>query len=63
MEEERWRWEEWKRVPGDFNHVQLSLEPFCTYRFRVTAVNEIDRSDDSQPSERHATPPAGESQG
>uniref|UniRef100_A0A7N8Y9I8 Neural cell adhesion molecule L1.1-like n=1 Tax=Mastacembelus armatus TaxID=205130 RepID=A0A7N8Y9I8_9TELE len=49
---------EWKRVPGDFNHQQLSLHPYCTYRFRVIAVNEIGRSDPSIPSGYHSTPPA-----
>ncbi|XP_026189309.1 neural cell adhesion molecule L1.1-like isoform X2 [Mastacembelus armatus] len=57
-EEGKWRWEEWKRVPGDFNHQQLSLHPYCTYRFRVIAVNEIGRSDPSIPSGYHSTPPA-----
>lgn len=57
-EEDRWRWENWKTVPGDFNHLQLSLRPFCTYRFRVIAVNEIGSSDPSEPSDHHSTPPA-----
>ncbi|XP_068601882.1 neural cell adhesion molecule L1.1-like [Brachionichthys hirsutus] len=57
-EEERWRWEEWKRVPGDFNHLQLSLNPFCTFRFRVVAINELGLSDPSVPSDHHSTPPA-----
>ncbi|XP_041801326.1 neural cell adhesion molecule L1-like [Chelmon rostratus] len=54
----KWRWEEWKRVPGDFNHLQLTLHPYCTYRFRVTAVNELGSSDPSGPSDHHSTPPA-----
>lgn len=58
--EEKWKWEEWKKVPGDFNHLQLSLHPYCTYRFRVIAVNELGRSGPSEPSDHHSTPPAGE---
>ncbi|CAN9515239.1 unnamed protein product [Ophioblennius macclurei] len=57
-EEDRWRWEEWRRVPGDFNHVELRLQPYCTYRFRVVAINEVGHSDASVPSDRHSTPPA-----
>lgn len=58
-EEERWRWEQVKEVPGDFNHVQLRLQPYCTYRFRVIAINEIGHSNASAPSEHHSTLPAG----
>ncbi|XP_045912589.1 neural cell adhesion molecule L1.1-like isoform X1 [Micropterus dolomieu] len=57
-EQKKWQWEEWKRVPGAFNHWELTLHPYCTYRFRVIAVNELGRSDPSEPSEHHSTPPA-----
>nr|XP_020464728.1 neural cell adhesion molecule L1.1-like isoform X3 [Monopterus albus] len=57
-EEGKWRWLEWKRVPGDFNHLQLTLHPFCTYRFRVIAINDFGPSDPSRPSAQHSTPPA-----
>uniref|UniRef100_A0A671YQ68 Neural cell adhesion molecule L1 n=1 Tax=Sparus aurata TaxID=8175 RepID=A0A671YQ68_SPAAU len=57
-EEGKWKWEEWKKVPGDFNHLQLSLHPYCIYRFRVIAVNEIGPSEPSEPSGHHSTPPA-----
>ncbi|XP_070766499.1 neural cell adhesion molecule L1.1-like [Enoplosus armatus] len=57
-EEGKWRWEERERVPGDFNHLQLNLRPYCTYRFRVIAVNMLGRSNPSGSSEHHSTPPA-----
>ncbi|XP_069581925.1 neural cell adhesion molecule L1.1-like isoform X1 [Brachyistius frenatus] len=57
-EEARWTWEELKQVSGEFSHVQLSLHPFCTYRFRVAALNNVGRSNWSIPSEHRSTPPA-----
>ncbi|XP_070696233.1 neural cell adhesion molecule L1.1-like isoform X2 [Pempheris klunzingeri] len=54
-EEVKWKWELWKKVPGDFNHLQLTLHPYCTYRFRVIAVNELGPSDPSEPSDHHST--------
>ncbi|XP_068566599.1 neural cell adhesion molecule L1.1-like isoform X2 [Cebidichthys violaceus] len=57
-EEDRWVWGKLKYVPGDYNHVELSLDPYCTYRFRVSAVNEIGSSDPSKPSDHHSTAPA-----
>lgn len=58
-EEVKWRWERLKSVPGDFNQVQLKLHPYCTYRFRVIAVNDLGHSNSSEPSNHHSTPPAG----
>uniref|UniRef100_A0A8D3B140 Neural cell adhesion molecule L1 n=1 Tax=Scophthalmus maximus TaxID=52904 RepID=A0A8D3B140_SCOMX len=55
---EEGKWQLWRRVPGDFNHLQLTLHPYCTYRFRVIAVNEIGHSNPSKPSDHHSTPPA-----
>lgn len=37
----------------------LPLAPYVAYQFRVSAVNEVGRSQPSPPSERHETPPAG----
>ncbi|KAM4738132.1 LOW QUALITY PROTEIN: neural cell adhesion molecule L1.1-like [Anableps anableps] len=51
-------WKKWRMVPGDFSHIQLSLQPFCTYRFRVTAVNEMGQSNPSEPTTEHSTPPS-----
>ncbi|XP_020791244.1 neural cell adhesion molecule L1.1-like [Boleophthalmus pectinirostris] len=57
-EKSRWKWEELRRVPGDVNEIELRLHPFCTYRFRVTAVNELGPSEPSQASPEHSTQPA-----
>uniref|UniRef100_A0A8C2WXX3 Neural cell adhesion molecule L1 n=1 Tax=Cyclopterus lumpus TaxID=8103 RepID=A0A8C2WXX3_CYCLU len=51
-------WAMLRSVPGDFNHVQLPLDPYCTFRFRVLAASEVGLSDPSRPSEEHRTPPA-----
>ncbi|XP_040910245.1 neural cell adhesion molecule L1.1-like isoform X2 [Toxotes jaculatrix] len=57
-EEGKQRWEEWRRVPQDFTHLQLTLHPYSTYRFRVIAVNEIGHSEPSETSGLHHTEPA-----
>lgn len=57
-EEALWEWKEVKRVPGDFHEVELKLDPFCTYRFTVTAVNHLGPGQASQPSDHYSTPPA-----
>uniref|UniRef100_A0A8C5HJB4 Neural cell adhesion molecule L1.1-like n=1 Tax=Gouania willdenowi TaxID=441366 RepID=A0A8C5HJB4_GOUWI len=57
-EEGRWKWAEFWRVPGDFDHTQLALHPYCSYRFRVIAVNQVGRSHPSDASDLHRTPPA-----
>uniref|UniRef100_H3BYV2 Neural cell adhesion molecule L1 n=1 Tax=Tetraodon nigroviridis TaxID=99883 RepID=H3BYV2_TETNG len=57
-EQEKWKWEETQKVPPNSQHLKLSLRPYCTYRFRVITVNEVGRSDPSEPSDSHRTPPA-----
>ncbi|XP_038165165.1 neural cell adhesion molecule L1.1-like isoform X3 [Cyprinodon tularosa] len=51
------RWQVLKEIPGDFSHIQLSLQSFCIYRFRVIAGNEVGRSHPSKATNKHATPP------
>lgn len=57
--EEPGRWEELARVPGKETTATLSLAPYVRYQFRVIAMNEVGRSQPSQPSDHHETPPAG----
>ncbi|KAG7283817.1 hypothetical protein CRUP_034004 [Coryphaenoides rupestris] len=49
-------WEELKRVDGSALSASLPLHPYMSYRFRLTAVNEVGKSDPSKPSELHNTP-------
>uniref|UniRef100_A0A3P9I6Z8 Neural cell adhesion molecule L1 n=1 Tax=Oryzias latipes TaxID=8090 RepID=A0A3P9I6Z8_ORYLA len=51
-------WKTWERISGNQTQVQLTLRPFCTYRFRIIAVNEAGESSPSEPTEDHVTPPA-----
>uniref|UniRef100_A0A3P9LP74 Neural cell adhesion molecule L1.1 n=1 Tax=Oryzias latipes TaxID=8090 RepID=A0A3P9LP74_ORYLA len=51
-------WKTWERISGNQTQVQLTLRPFCTYRFRIIAVNEAGESSPSEPTEEHVTPPA-----
>ncbi|XP_051804945.1 neural cell adhesion molecule L1.2 isoform X3 [Acanthochromis polyacanthus] len=48
-------WEELKRVPGDQESVALTLWPYMSYRFRVVAINDVNKSNPSKPSEIHNT--------
>ncbi|KAM4611095.1 neural cell adhesion molecule L1.1-like [Polymixia lowei] len=57
-EEGKWSWAEWRRVSGDVNHLELTLQPYSTYSFRVIGVNDLGRSDPSQHSNSYGTPPA-----
>uniref|UniRef100_A0A3Q4AV75 Neural cell adhesion molecule L1 n=1 Tax=Mola mola TaxID=94237 RepID=A0A3Q4AV75_MOLML len=49
-------WEEFKKVAGDKKHVSLTLWPNMSYRFRITAINDVGKSDPSKPSDIHNTP-------
>ncbi|XP_062871146.1 neural cell adhesion molecule L1.1 [Trichomycterus rosablanca] len=51
-------WQEMKRVSEEIHHLEIALNPFCTYHFKVAAVNEVGVSDFSAPSESYTTPPA-----
>uniref|UniRef100_A0A3Q3W986 Neural cell adhesion molecule L1.1 n=1 Tax=Mola mola TaxID=94237 RepID=A0A3Q3W986_MOLML len=47
------------RVAERLRRLSLPLcSPFCTYRFRVITVNKLGRSEPSEASEHHSTPPA-----
>ncbi|XP_068132630.1 neuronal cell adhesion molecule isoform X6 [Hyperolius riggenbachi] len=48
-------WHFLTKVGGTQTTATLTLSPYVNYSFRVIAVNEIGRSDPSQPSERYMT--------
>uniref|UniRef100_P35331-4 Isoform 4 of Neuronal cell adhesion molecule n=1 Tax=Gallus gallus TaxID=9031 RepID=P35331-4 len=48
-------WHYQTEVPGSHTTVQLKLSPYVNYSFRVIAVNEIGRSQPSEPSEQYLT--------
>uniref|UniRef100_A0A8C7MMG7 Neural cell adhesion molecule L1.1-like n=1 Tax=Oncorhynchus kisutch TaxID=8019 RepID=A0A8C7MMG7_ONCKI len=50
------KWES-HRVTGDVNHLELHLLPYSTYRFRVSGVNRLGRSNPSEISEAYSTLP------
>ncbi|XP_055079259.1 neural cell adhesion molecule L1.2 isoform X1 [Periophthalmus magnuspinnatus] len=50
-QEEKSEWEELKRVGGTQQNTRLSLWPYMSYRFRVSAVNEVGKSVPSKPSD------------
>ncbi|XP_051516368.1 neural cell adhesion molecule L1.1 [Myxocyprinus asiaticus] len=52
------RWEEFERVPHDIKHLEIHLQPYCTYHFRARAVNDIGTSEPSPSSESYSTPAA-----
>ncbi|KAM4882718.1 neural cell adhesion molecule L1-like protein isoform 2-T6 [Thomomys bottae] len=56
--EEPGKWEELTRVQGEETTVVLPLAPYVRYQFRVMALNEVGRSQPSQSSDHHETPPA-----
>ncbi|KAF5893453.1 neural cell adhesion molecule L1.1-like isoform X1 [Clarias magur] len=51
-------WKELKRVPAEIHHLEISLLPFCTYHFKVAAINKVGASEFSKPSESYTTPAA-----
>uniref|UniRef100_A0A8C1PVL6 Neural cell adhesion molecule L1 n=1 Tax=Cyprinus carpio TaxID=7962 RepID=A0A8C1PVL6_CYPCA len=55
---EKGRWEEYRRVPQDIRHLEIHLQPYNTYHFRVRAVNGIGMSEPSPPSDSYSTPAA-----
>ncbi|XP_064154981.1 neural cell adhesion molecule L1.2 isoform X2 [Anguilla rostrata] len=52
------KWEEAIRVPGDADEAKVTLRPFGTYHFQVIAVNDVGKSNPSEISDVHTTPPA-----
>ncbi|XP_041130163.1 neural cell adhesion molecule L1-like protein isoform X3 [Polyodon spathula] len=59
-EESRWKpgdWHELVRVAGNHTSALLKLHGHVDYQFRVSAVNEIGRSQPSDPSDRYKTLP------
>ncbi|CAL9703005.1 unnamed protein product [Knipowitschia caucasica] len=54
-QEEKGEWEELKRVGGTKHNTRLSLWPYMSYRFRVSAVNEVGRSAASKPTDTYET--------
>ncbi|XP_058620145.1 neural cell adhesion molecule L1.1 isoform X2 [Onychostoma macrolepis] len=55
---EKGHWEEYRRVPQDIRHLEIHLQPYSTYHFRVRAVNGIGTSEPSPPSDSYNTPAA-----
>ncbi|KAM8934230.1 neural cell adhesion molecule L1 [Pelodytes ibericus] len=61
FEDERFEpgvWHELTSVDGDETFTRLDLSPYVNYQFRVVALNEMGKSNGSQPSERYETSPA-----
>ncbi|KAL1020506.1 hypothetical protein UPYG_G00000960 [Umbra pygmaea] len=51
-------WQQYLSVTGDVHNLEVPLLPFLTYHFRVSGVNDLGRSNPSEPSEAFNTPPA-----
>ncbi|RVE70506.1 hypothetical protein OJAV_G00065240 [Oryzias javanicus] len=48
-------WQKLERVRGNKDHAVLSLRPYMSYKFRISAINDVDKSDPSLPSEIYNT--------
>lgn len=62
-EESQWkpgRWTVLQKVPGNQATAELALHGNLNYKFRVYAVNAVGPGPPGDPTERHKTPPAGE---
>ncbi|XP_016145729.1 neural cell adhesion molecule L1.1-like [Sinocyclocheilus grahami] len=55
---EKGQWEEYSRVSPDIRHLEIHLQSYSTYHFRLRAVNGIGTSEPSPPSESYSTPAA-----
>ncbi|KAJ8400873.1 hypothetical protein AAFF_G00392270 [Aldrovandia affinis] len=61
LEEQRFgkgKWVKEAQVEGHIHHVEIHLQPFCIYSFRVKAVNELGESDYTPPTKPHKMPAA-----
>uniref|UniRef100_A0A8C7ZGN0 Neural cell adhesion molecule L1 n=1 Tax=Oryzias sinensis TaxID=183150 RepID=A0A8C7ZGN0_9TELE len=48
-------WQKLKKVKSNKDHAVLSLRPYMSYKFRISAINEVGNSGPSQPSDIYNT--------